>query len=276
MKRICLVLLGLAAMLCCGCSYKSYFEMTKGKFDAMEVEHFNGAGKYVAPQTLMKGFSFSAAYTNDRDIPMDVSNEEEVLTDSVVLPNSKIDFAYRHKPLLFSGEANFMYKGDIALSGVSIGFTSMPVFFVRATTGVNMRNGEGGLFAYYALGGAEGEYSGYWYHESYSDMGYYNPARRELYETNRDSKDFSSAGMGGYLSVYAGATALSSSISLNSPWSGRSEGLDLTFDFPYLIKAYVGTSIWMGDHIKVSAGVTDYLNADKLSLSFGGSIGYWL
>jgi hypothetical protein len=52
--------------------------------------------------------------------------------------------------------------------------------------------------------------------------------------------------------------------------------LDLTFDFPYLIRAYVGASVWMGDHVKVSAGVSDYVNAEKLRLSFGGSVGYWL
>lgn len=277
MKRTCLVLLGLAVLLFCGCSYKSYFEVTKGEFEIMEVEHFNGAGKCVPQQTSLKGFSVSASYANDKYIPMDVSNKKQVLSDTVAVPNSKFDFDYeRPNTLLISGEGSFMYKGDIALSGISLGVTSLPLFYIRASVGANMRNVEGGLFAYYALGETHASFSGYWYHPTTYDMGFTSHAYKEQYESDRYARDISTAGLGGYGSVYAGPVALSSSVSLSTPWRDRSEDLDLTFDFPYLIRAYVGASVWMGDHVKVSAGVSDYVNAKKLRLSFGGSVGYWL
>ena len=91
-------LLFLVASLLCGCtSIETKVEMTKGRFKIPEIENFNGVGKFVPEQTLLKGFSFSVAKSKDREIPMDVSNEKEDFSDSITLPNSKIDFAYVHK-----------------------------------------------------------------------------------------------------------------------------------------------------------------------------------
>ena len=87
-------LLFLVASLLCGCtSLETKVEMTRGRFKIPDVENFNGVGKYVPEQTLLRGFTFSATKSKDREIPMDVSNEEEDFSDSITLPNSKISRA---------------------------------------------------------------------------------------------------------------------------------------------------------------------------------------
>ena len=71
-------LLFLVASLLCGCtSIETKVEMTKGRFKIPEIENFNGVGKFVPEQTLLKGFSFSVAKAKDREIPMKVSNKEK-------------------------------------------------------------------------------------------------------------------------------------------------------------------------------------------------------
>ena len=220
--------------------------------------------------------SFSVAKSKDREIPMDVSNEKEDFSDSITLPNSKIDFAYEHKAWDFAGTADFLFKDEIVLSGLSFGFNSSPSAFIRGVVGINLTHFESGLFGYFALGQWQSSYTGYQYTESFYDMGDRIPASKETYEENYSGKIVTTAAAGTYASVYAGPAALSGSISMFSPWGGTEDRMDLTFEFPYLFKAYLGTSLWIGDHIKISAGITDYLNAKKRNLSFGGSAGLWL
>ena len=270
-------LLFLVASLLCGCtSLETKVEMTRGRFKIPDVENFNGVGKYVPEQTLLRGFTFSATKSKDREIPMDVSNEEEDFSDSITLPNSKIDFAYVHKIWDLAGTLDFLYKDNVLLSGLSFGFNSSPSAFIRGVVGINLTHFESGLFGYFALGQWQSSYTGYQYTESFYDMGDRVPASKETHEENYSEKIVTTAAAGTYASVYAGPAALSGSISMFSPWGGTEDRMDLTFEFPYLFKAYLGTSLWIGDHIKISAGITDYLNAEKRNLSFGGSAGLWL
>ena len=61
-------LLFLVASLLCGCTFiETKVEMTKGRFKIPEIENFNGVGKFVPEQTLLKGFSFSVAKAKDRE-----------------------------------------------------------------------------------------------------------------------------------------------------------------------------------------------------------------
>lgn len=270
-------LLFLVASLLCGCtSIETKVEMTKGRFKIPEIENFNGVGKFVPEQTLLKGFSFSVAKAKDREIPMDVSNEKEDFSDSITLPNSKIDFAYVHKAWDFAGTLDFLYKDNVLLSGLSLGFNSSPTAYIRGVLGINLKHFESGLFGYLSLGKFTGACTGFRYWGSDYDMGSYSPAHKDTDEENFSEKIVTTTAAGTYASVYAGPAALSGSISMFSPWGGTEDRMDLTFEFPYLFKAYLGTSLWIGDHIKISAGITDYLNADKRNLSFGGSAGLWL
>ena len=270
-------LLFLVASLLCGCTFiETKVEMTKGRFKIPEIENFNGVGKFVPEQTLLKGFSFSVAKAKDREIPMKVSNKEKVFSDSIILPNSKVDFAYEHKAWDFAGTADFLFKDEIVLSGLSFGFNSSLSAFIRGVVGINLTHFESGLFGYFALGKWQSSYTGCRYTESFYDMGKRIPASKKTYEENYSGKIVTTAAAGTYASVYAGPAALSGSISMFSPWGGTEDRMDLTFEFPYLFKAYLGTSLWIGDHIKISAGITDYLNAEKRNLSFGGSAGLWL
>ena len=270
-------LLFLVASLLCGCtSIETKVEMTKGRFKIPEIENFNGVGKFVPEQTLLKGFSFSVAKSKDREIPMKVSNKEKVFSDSIILPNSKVNFAYEHKAWDFAGTLDFLYKDNVLLSGLSLGFNSSPTAYIRGVLGINLKHFESGLFGYLSLGKFTGSYTGILYFGDDYEMGIHTPAHKST-----DEKDFSgmiltTTAAGTYASIYAGPAALSGSISMFSPWGGTEDGMDLTFEFPYLFKAYLGTSLWIGDHIKISAGITDYLNAEKRNLSFGGSAGLWL
>ena len=270
-------LLFLVASLLCGCtSIETKVEMTKGRFKIPEVENFNGVGKFVPEQTLLRGLSFSVAKANDREISMNVSNEKKVFPDSVILPNSKVDFAYEHKTKDFAGTADFLFKDEIVLSGISFGFNTSPSAFIRGVLGINLKHFESGLFGYFALGKWQCSYAGYQYWGADYDMGQRSPAHKEESEEKFSQKIITTAAIGTYASIYAGPAAISASVSTFSPWGGTEDGMDITFEFPYLFKAYLGTSLWIGDHIKISAGITDYLNAEKRNLSFGGSAGLWL
>ena len=269
-------LLFLVASLLCGCtSIETKVEMTKGRFKIPEIENFNGVGKFVPEQTLLKGFSFSVAKSKDREIPMDVSNEKEDFSDSITLPNSKIDFAYVHKTWDFAGTADFLFKDEIVLSGLSFGFNSSPSAFIRGVVGINLKHFESGFFGYFSLGKFTGTYTGTYYGKG-CDWTSCVTDHKDTHELDHSRQIVTTAAAGTYASVYAGPAALSGSISASSPWGGTEDRLEVAFDFPYLFKAYLGTSLWIGDHIKISAGITDYLNAEKRNLSFGGSAGLWL
>ena len=206
-------LLFLVASLLCGCtSIETKVEMTKGRFKIPEIENFNGVGKFVPEQTLLKGFSFSVAKAKDREIPMKVSNKEKVFSDSIILPNSKVDFAYEHKAWDFAGTADFLFKDEIVLSGLSFGFNSSPSAFIRGVVGINLKHFESGFFGYFSLGKFTGTYTGTYYWKG-CDWTSCVTDHKDTHELDHSRQIVTTAAAGTYASVYAGPAALSGSIS---------------------------------------------------------------
>lgn len=251
----------------CSCAPPDKIGMIKGSFDVPSFCDFKGAGRNLPKDTDYVGVSFSGSYAQRSEIPMDITNKRKSPYEEL---NGDVDFTYKTQKLQAQAVLDRMYKGQVALSGFSVGLSTDPSFFTRFFVGANMKHFEMGVFSALFFGKWEGTYHPF----MYTYCGSYQSCMAYSSESWKETSRVVN-GLGGYASLIVGDLAITSTISAYNAWLGKEDDMDLTFDMPYLYSLYGGASYWFTPHFKLTMGVTDVVNAKRRSLILGGSLGYW-
>lgn len=280
-----------------GCSTlpSQSLQMVKGSFGVPIPEDFHGVGRELEPHSCLMSATVSFSYAKDREIPMDVQNEEKsygkgsswvngtrVSVDELILPASDVDFTYDLPQYSISGSFDFVYKFDKTLAAFSIGGqysdTKLGNLFFRSAVGFNLDRFEWGLFGGFMFPiGYEGDVEGYMFTSGYSDMGVTWPSSKSAY--SEEAKLGPPIGnVGAYGSVYWGDFSVNASGSYYSPWAGMEDtrALSPSFKFPALVTLYGGVSYWLFKRLKISAGSTFFLGGEETSMVFSSSLSFAL
>lgn len=274
--KICfrIFVLAVCAIAFSGCGYHEV-ALGRGEFDVNSHPNFTGVGKDAPKQSKMRSLTLSGTYVHKDKVHVDklwndVSSKRD---ESVELVDSKVDFDYRFKGIPVAFNFTSLSKGNICLSGYSLGLDPFP--YVRYIFGMNRPFFELGVF---------GDVGFAWNSGSYTYLMHSMPPGISLvdYYTEGEKKDrlynHVSANFGGFASFYIGSTSINYSPSLYAPWrTSELDDSDIFFDFPKIVMQYVGLSQWLGEHWKFSAGATfaSSIYFDNFAVSGTGSLGYW-
>ena len=275
-----------------GCGSSVDVEMLEGTFTAPVNEPFKGAGKKVPEKTLLFGASASFNYAKDREIQMDVSNKGKTFSGSrhydyengayvegvdLVMPSSDVDFFYKFERMHFSATFDWMYKHEKALVDLSIILNPYPFF--RFAYGTNRSFWEAGVYGGFGGRKEKGTYLYNRYFASHTDMGFTQQPSVDSNQVGQDRQTRIYADLGAYGSIYFwNRLALTASFLSYEPWGAVADlnGGNLTFRFPWLYSLYGGASVWLGDHVKASAGPMVFCGGKDPVLVLNASLGFWM
>lgn len=248
--------------------------INKAEFEVNSHPNFIGIGKNAKKNTKMQSATLSGTYVYrdevrvekfENDVAVVEKNHSEYYARQI---NKKADFSYRFKGFPVAFNYASLYKGNILLSGYSLGLDPTP--FIRYVFGVNCPFFEVGAFGDLgvSVNNASYEYKRVFTNQKSVEDGKKHDA----------SYGYLWANFGAFASIYVGGFSINYSPSYFAPWrKSFLDQYDDLFDFPEIIVQYVGLSQWFGNHWKFSLGVNiaNSTNFDNYAISGTGSLGYW-
>lgn len=301
--RICNVALAmLLFVLLVGCSNPTYRQgvVNRGTFEIGVPENFAGAGKTLPENSSINSFSVGFDYTTSAEMKVrGVKNSELKLSDYdplyygsdddfIVVKETKVEsFKYKRNRFPLTASYTRLTKKLSEFYGFSVGIDPEP--YGRFIFGANKESFEFGGYVDLGLGVfGIGDVSVDYYEclHGYSKEERCTERTEEKYFEVNDA-GFWRAGLGAFASYFVKNFALSYSPYLYKPFlqeffdikdeDGISSEFGIPVIYPWVLSQYVGASLWLNEHWKVSLGVTvlNSLDFDDFFLTANGSIGFW-
>lgn len=188
------------------------------------------------------------------------------------------DFYYKRNRFPVSASFTYLKKYEFFVHGFSVGIN--PDVYARYVLGVNAERFEVGGFVDAGINFfSENSF------DFYECVRYSPEGCLEFSEIKHlDNEGGWRLGAGLYASLFVGRFALSYSPSIyhnkgnleDADYEGV-DWLEFRVNEPFVLSQYMGASVWVHDHWKVTFGVTALspLNFDDLYWTINSSVGYW-